>query len=168
MIGRHPFSELRAKMTPEAQARAEAEAAELRQRMDDIPADPINADDILAELLPERRAEVLERGRQFIAEERAALRGVTMDVRPIRNEADYDWALEQVEHYFDNEPEPGTPEADRFDVLCTLIGVYEDQHYPIPDVGRISMLFERIVSWVRGSKRGGIFDCVASFAARWR
>ena len=106
---------------------------------------PINSDDILAELSPERRAEVLERGRQLIAEEHAALRGVMMDVRPIRTEADYDWSLEQVETYFDNEPELGTPEADRFDVLCTLIGVYEAEHYPIRDIG----LFERIVSWVR-------------------
>jgi hypothetical protein len=143
MPGGHPFSELRAKMSPAVQPRAEVEAAELRQHMDDIPADPINVDDILAELSPERRAEVLERGRQLIAEERA---GVTMmDVRPIRTEADYDWALEQIEHYFDNEPELGTPEADRFDVLWTLIKAYEDQHYPIRDVG----LFERIISWVR-------------------
>ncbi len=54
-----------------------------------------------------------------------------MDIRPIRTEADYDWALTEVAGYFDNEPQPGTPEADRFDVLAALIGAYEDKHWPI-------------------------------------
>jgi hypothetical protein len=40
----------------------------------DERADPINANDILAELSPEKRAAVLERGRQLIAEERVALK----------------------------------------------------------------------------------------------
>lgn len=29
------------------------------------------------------------------------------------------------------EPEPGTPEADRFDLLALVIGAYEDEHWPI-------------------------------------
>jgi HTH-type transcriptional regulator / antitoxin HigA len=41
-----------------------------------------------------------------------------MDVRPIRTEADYDAALKEISQYFENEPEPGTAEADRFDVLA--------------------------------------------------
>ncbi len=31
-----------------------------------------------------------------------------MDIRPIRTEADYEWALAEVEQYFVNEPEAGT------------------------------------------------------------
>lgn len=60
-----------------------------------------------------------------------------MDVRPLRTEADYDWALAQIEAYFRNEPVPGTPHADRFDVLATLIADYERRHWPIdpPDPG---------------------------------
>lgn len=54
-----------------------------------------------------------------------------MDIRAIRTEADYDWALREIERYFDNQPEAGTPEADRFDVLAGLIKVYEDTHHPI-------------------------------------
>lgn len=60
-----------------------------------------------------------------------------MDIRPIRNTEDYDWAVAEIEQYFENEPDPGTPEADRFDVLTTLIAAYDDQHYridPIPPV----------------------------------
>jgi HTH-type transcriptional regulator/antitoxin HigA len=56
-----------------------------------------------------------------------------MDIRPIRTEADYEAALAEVEVFFDMEPEPepGTPDGDRFDVLATLIVAYEAQHYPI-------------------------------------
>ena len=33
--------------------------------------------------------------------------------------------------YFDNEPEPGTPDGDRFDVLLTLVDAYEAKQFPI-------------------------------------
>jgi HTH-type transcriptional regulator/antitoxin HigA len=54
-----------------------------------------------------------------------------MDIRPIRSEADYDWALAEIERYFDDEPAPGTPDADRFDVLAALLQAYEDRVWPI-------------------------------------
>jgi HTH-type transcriptional regulator / antitoxin HigA len=54
-----------------------------------------------------------------------------MEIRPIRNETDYDAALKDIEQYFDHEPVPGTPEADRFDVLATLIGAYEQERWRI-------------------------------------
>ncbi|MDT8870339.1 hypothetical protein RAA17_01765 [Komagataeibacter rhaeticus] len=56
-----------------------------------------------------------------------------MDIRPIRDDADYEWALKEIEQYFDHEPVRGTPEADRFEVLAVLIGAYEERVYPIPD-----------------------------------
>ena len=63
-----------------------------------------------------------------------------MDVRPIRTDADLDWALAEVEPYFDNPPEQGTPEADRYDVLTALITAYEDEHYPIEEADPVAML----------------------------
>lgn len=54
-----------------------------------------------------------------------------MNVRPIRSEADYRAALAEVAPLFDREPEPGSPEGDRFDVLVTLIEAYERQHHAI-------------------------------------
>jgi HTH-type transcriptional regulator/antitoxin HigA len=65
-----------------------------------------------------------------------------MDVRPIRTEADYDAALKEIEQYFDEEPEPGTAEADRFDVLAALIGAYEQAHWPIDAPDAISAIRE--------------------------
>ena len=54
-----------------------------------------------------------------------------MDVRKIRTEDDYDWALAEIEQYFKHEPEPGTPEAERFEVIASLIAAYEAEHWPI-------------------------------------
>lgn len=53
------------------------------------------------------------------------------NIRPIKTEEDYEWALGEITRYFDNQPEIGSPDGDRFDVLATLIEAYEDQHYPI-------------------------------------
>jgi len=54
-----------------------------------------------------------------------------MEIRPIRNEAEYNAALKDIERYFEHEPEPGTLEADRFDFLALVIEDYEDKHWPI-------------------------------------
>lgn len=54
-----------------------------------------------------------------------------MNIRPIHNEADYQAALREVSHYFDNEPEPETEDGDRFEILLTLIEAYEDKQFPI-------------------------------------
>lgn len=53
-----------------------------------------------------------------------------MEIRPIKNEKDYNSALRQIEQLFN--AAPGTPEGDRLEVLATLVEVYEDKHYNIP------------------------------------
>ena len=53
-----------------------------------------------------------------------------MDIRPIKTEADYQVALEEIEHLLDATPD--TPEGDRLEVLTTLIEAYEDKHHAIP------------------------------------
>lgn len=50
---------------------------------------------------------------------------------PLRSEADYDAALEEIERYFEKEPKPATPEADRFDLLALIIEDYERKRWPI-------------------------------------
>ena len=52
-----------------------------------------------------------------------------MDIKPLHNERDYDWAIREVSRYFESEPEPGTADGDRFEVLSTLIKAYEDEHF---------------------------------------
>jgi HTH-type transcriptional regulator / antitoxin HigA len=53
-----------------------------------------------------------------------------MDIRPIRTDADYRTALDEVERHSD--AEPSTPDGDRVEVLSTLIEAYEVRHYPVP------------------------------------
>lgn len=50
-------------------------------------------------------------------------------IRPIKNETDYEEALQLAEELFD--AQPGTPEGDTLDILVTLIEAYEAQHHPI-------------------------------------
>lgn len=54
-----------------------------------------------------------------------------MDIRPIHTEVDYQAAMREVSAFFNHEPEPGTPEGDRFDILLTLVEAYEAKHFPV-------------------------------------
>jgi len=63
-----------------------------------------------------------------------------MDIKPIRTEADYDWALSEISPYFDTVPEPGTAEADRFDILADLIAAYEAKHHPMEPLNPVEMI----------------------------
>ena len=54
-----------------------------------------------------------------------------MEIHPIHNEQDYKSAMREVSAYFENEPEPGSTEGDRFEILLTLIEAYETKHFPI-------------------------------------
>lgn len=54
-----------------------------------------------------------------------------MDIKPIRNEADYEASLKEIEALMDSQP--GTPEGDRMEVLATLVEAYEESHFPISE-----------------------------------
>jgi HTH-type transcriptional regulator/antitoxin HigA len=54
-----------------------------------------------------------------------------MEIRPIHTAEDYQTALREVSAYFETEPDPGTPEGDRFEILLTLVEAYEAKHFPI-------------------------------------
>jgi HTH-type transcriptional regulator / antitoxin HigA len=53
-----------------------------------------------------------------------------IDIKPIKTEHDYAEALAEIERLF--EAESGSPDADRLQILTTLVEAYEDQHYSIP------------------------------------
>jgi len=61
----------------------------------------------------------------------AKVKSARRSIRPLRTEADYEAALDAIERYFDREPRPGTPDADRFDLLALLIEDYERKRWPI-------------------------------------
>jgi HTH-type transcriptional regulator/antitoxin HigA len=65
-------------------------------------------------------------------------------IRPLRSEADYDAALGEIERYFDEPPKPGTPAADRFDLLALVIEDYERKVWPIEPPGPIDAIRYRM------------------------
>lgn len=52
-----------------------------------------------------------------------------MNIKPIRNEADYEAALMEIENLWG--AAYGSPEGDKLDVLVTLAEAYEEKHHPI-------------------------------------
>jgi HTH-type transcriptional regulator/antitoxin HigA len=54
-----------------------------------------------------------------------------MNINPIRTDEDYRDALREVSVLIDLDPEPGTEEGDRLEVLATLVEVYESRRFPI-------------------------------------
>jgi HTH-type transcriptional regulator / antitoxin HigA len=59
------------------------------------------------------------------------MKGVFMNVQPIRTEQDYNAALKTISALIDTDPKRGTPAADRLEVLGALVQVYEAQHFPL-------------------------------------
>ncbi|MBI4304626.1 MAG: helix-turn-helix domain-containing protein [Chloroflexi bacterium] len=53
-----------------------------------------------------------------------------VEVKPIKSEADYENALSEIEESFG--AKPGTPEADRLEILTAVVEAFENQHYAIP------------------------------------
>ena len=54
-----------------------------------------------------------------------------MDIKVIKNETDYQHALERLEEIFDAPID--SPEGDEAEILSILIEKYEDENYPIDD-----------------------------------
>jgi HTH-type transcriptional regulator/antitoxin HigA len=54
-----------------------------------------------------------------------------MDIRPIRTKADYQATLKEISALMDADPDLGTPQGDRLDILATLVQAYESKHVPI-------------------------------------
>lgn len=54
---------------------------------------------------------------------------MTTELKPIRSEADYRAAMDEVEHLWG--AQTGTPDGDRLDLLATLIDAYEARTIPM-------------------------------------
>jgi antitoxin component HigA of HigAB toxin-antitoxin module len=53
----------------------------------------------------------------------------TMEIKPIKTDADYRTALEEIDSLMMVEAE--TPDGKRLDVLVTLVEAYEKKHFPL-------------------------------------
>ena len=82
-----------------------------------------------------------------------------MEIKPIRTQADYEAALNEVDKLIDAKPD--TPKGDKMDVLVTLIEAYEAEHFHIPEpndpVGVLQYYMES-----RGVKRSDLIPFLGS------
>lgn len=83
-----------------------------------------------------------------------------MEIRPIKNEADYQAAVKEIERLF--EALPDTPEGDRLEVLTTLVEAYEEKHYNIPMPDPIEAILYHLES--RGLSRRDLEPYIGSRA----
>lgn len=83
-----------------------------------------------------------------------------MDLRPIKTEADYQAALNEIEQLFD--AALNTPEGDRLDVLTLLVEAYEEQHYDIAPPDPIEAILYHLES--RGLSRSDLEPYLGSGA----
>lgn len=82
------------------------------------------------------------------------------NVRPIRTEADYDWAIAEVTKYFENEPAVGSEDGNRFVLLTDLIEAYENKHYPIEAPDPVSLIKAHLDT--RGQKQAALAELFGS------
>jgi len=78
---------------------------------------------------------------------------------PIRTEADYHAALNEIERLFD--AEPNTPECDLLEVLTTLVEAYEQKHHPIETPEPIDAILYYLES--RGLSANDLEPIIGSF-----
>ena len=83
-----------------------------------------------------------------------------MEIKPIKNEADYKSVLSEIELLFDAVPD--TPEGDRLEVLTTLVEAYEERHYSIPKPDPIEAILYHMES--RGLTRRDLEPFIGSRA----
>lgn len=54
-----------------------------------------------------------------------------MNINPIHTEADHKATLKEIAALMESDPELGTPDGDRLDILVTLVQAFEAKHAPI-------------------------------------
>jgi HTH-type transcriptional regulator / antitoxin HigA len=67
-----------------------------------------------------------------------------MEIKPIHTNADYKAALREITALMESDPDLGTPDGDRLDVLATLVQAYETKHHPIEPPDPIEAIKFRI------------------------
>lgn len=81
-----------------------------------------------------------------------------MDVKPIKNESDYDAVLAEIAELMD--ARLNTPEGDRLDVLVTLVEAYEEKHWRVNPPDPIDAIKARMQQ--RGLSRSDLEGVIGS------
>ena len=81
-----------------------------------------------------------------------------MNIKPIRNERDYDAALAAVDRLMG--AEPGTPESDDLETLVTLVETYEATRWPVAAPDPVSAI-EHVME-ARGLRQKDLASVIGS------
>jgi HTH-type transcriptional regulator/antitoxin HigA len=65
-----------------------------------------------------------------------------MDIRPIKNNRDYEAALHRIEKLIS--AKPGARQGDELDILATLVDVYERKRFPIDTADPVEAILFRM------------------------
>ncbi len=86
-----------------------------------------------------------------------------MEIKPIKNEADYQQALQEIESLFD--ASLNTPEVEKLEILTMLVEVYEQQYYPIEPPSPLEAILYHLESrnqgvsmFIEGLKHRGVSE----------
>ena len=67
-----------------------------------------------------------------------------MNIHPVRTEIDYKATLKEIARLMEGDPDIGTPDGDRLDVLVTLVQAYEAKQYSIDPPDPIEAIKSRM------------------------
>lgn len=73
-------------------------------------------------------------------------------IRPIKTEADYDVALEEIEEMM-GQTEPNTPEHDKLDLLITMVDAYEEIQFPLGEYSDPISIIEFVMDQMALSRK---------------
>lgn len=83
-----------------------------------------------------------------------------MNIRPIKNEDDYNQALAEIDKLFG--AKPNTRQGDKLEILVTLVESYEEKHHPIDMPDPIEAI--KYVMETRGYTREDLRNCIGTRA----
>ena len=72
-----------------------------------------------------------------------------MNIKPIRSEKDYQWALNELESVFHSEL--GTKDGEKAEILSILIEDYENKNYPIDKPLEVDYTFDYVYDLVKNA-----------------
>jgi HTH-type transcriptional regulator / antitoxin HigA len=83
-----------------------------------------------------------------------------MELKPIKNDEEYEELLAWIDDEFDRKPKPDSPAGNRLQVALLIIKAYEDVHFQIPTPDPIEVI--KLKMQERGLKSKDLVDWVGS------
>lgn len=83
-----------------------------------------------------------------------------MELKPIKNDGEYEQLLEWIDNQFDQKPEPDSAAGNRLQIALLIIKAYEDVHFQISSPDPIEAI--KLKMEEKGLKNKDLVDWVGS------